>query len=209
MKDGFIKVAAATPEIKVGDCPYNGDSIINCIHAANEQKVKLLVLPELCITGYTCNDLFLQDTLLQEAKAQLMRIVKESKQFDMGIVVGLPMQVKGKLYNCGAVIHSGKLLGIVPKKYLPNYGEFYEARHFAKGMEAVTMLQVGEEMVPFGMNLLFQCENIPNFIFACELCEDLWVPNPPSVSHALAGATIICNLSASVETTVKDHYRKG
>ena len=209
MKDGFIKVAAATPEIKVGDCPYNGDSIINCIHAANEQKVKLLVLPELCITGYTCNDLFLQDTLLQEAKAQLMRIVEESKQFDMGIVVGLPMQVKGKLYNCGAVIHSGKLLGIVPKKYLPNYAEFYEARHFAKGMETVTMLQVGEEMVPFGMNLLFQCENIPNFIFACELCEDLWVPNPPSVSHALAGATIICNLSASVETTVKDHYRKG
>lgn len=207
MQDGFIKVGAATPKIKVGDCEYNALAIIECIKEAQLHRVKVLVLPELCITGYTCGDLFLQDTLLNSAKQQLIMIAAATSNIDMLIAVGLPLVVRNKLYNCAAFIKNGQIIGIVPKTNLPNYSEFYEARHFTSGEDIQQDIIMDGTSVPFGTNLLFECKEIENLIIGCEICEDLWVPNPPSTRHALAGATIICNLSASVETTAKDDYR--
>lgn len=209
MKDGFIKVGAATPKVKVADPVYNTDLILEYYENAKKEGAKIFVLPELCMTGYTCSDLFLQEPLLREVKKQLLRIVEQTKGSDLLLWVGLPFVVEHKLYNCAAVIQDGRLLGIVPKHYLPNYGEFYEARHFARGKEKVSMVKVGQMEVPFGMNLLFCCEQMEELVVACEICEDLWTPLPPSTMHAMCGATVICNLSASVETTTKDVYRRS
>ncbi len=213
MRQGFIKVCAATPKIRVADCESNGTEIIRLLQAANREKVKLVVFPELCITGYTCGDLFLQNTLLREAKVQLGRIIKASAEMDMLAVVGLPLAIKGKLYNMAAVIKGGKLLGLVPKTHIPNYGEFYERRHFQPSEEDVDYVSVelnGEmyEDIPVGNKLLFQAENVEDFVLAAEICEDVWIPIPASSHHALAGATVIANLSASDETTGKSEYRK-
>lgn len=208
MQDGFIKVGAATVDIKVADCKYNGDHIITCIKQGIEAKVKVLVLPELCITGYTCGDLFLQDILLKEALNQLARIVEFTKDSDILVAVGIPVVVRQKLYNCGAFIQSGKLLGLIPKVNLPSYSEFYEARHFTSGNKEVINIDIIGQKVPFGTNLLFTCTNIPDLVVGGEICEDLWVPMPPSMGHTLAGATLICNLSASDEITAKESYRR-
>ncbi|MDD5934214.1 MAG: NAD(+) synthase [Clostridiales bacterium] len=208
MRDGFLKVATATTHIKVADCDYNADQIINSIKKAYEKKVRLVVFPELCITGYTCNDLFLQDALENAALNALMKIVKASGGLDMVILVGLPMMKDSKLYNVGAVIFNGKLLGIVPKQHLPNYSEFYEARHFQKGNTEPEEVTIGGQKVLFGANLLFVNEQIRDFILGVEICEDLWVPQPPSGGLSMAGATVIANLSAGDENTGKDAYRK-
>ena len=208
MKQGFVKVAAATPKVAVADCVENTDRILACIREMQEEGAKIMVLPELAVTGYTCGDLFWQERLVREAGRQLDRILEETMGVDALIFVGLPMEVFGKLYNVAAVLNRGTLLGIVPKKHIPSYHEFYEGRHFTPGQEQVEWIERNGEKVPFGMNLLFACREMPRLIAAAEICEDLWVPAPPSVSHALAGATVLVNLSASDEMTGKDRYRR-
>jgi NAD+ synthase (glutamine-hydrolysing) len=208
MKDGFIKVAAATPRTEVADCAANVRNILKEIGRMEEQKARIMVLPELCITGYTCSDLFWQERLQKEAREQLKILIRETAAVRALIFAGLPLEHGGKLYNAAAVFSGGKLLGVVPKKHLPNYNEFYEMRHFTPGREAVEWMDWEGERVPFGMNLLFSCRQVPHLKVAAEICEDLWVPDPPSVKHALAGATVIVNLSASDEMTGKDSYRK-
>lgn len=208
MKDGYIKVAAVTPTIRVADCVYNREQILKAVRKAEEQNVKLLVFPELCLTGYTCGDLFLQETLLQGAKNSLLWLLEQTKECSMFLVIGLPVSVDCKLYNVAACMQQGKLLGMIPKTYMPNYSEFYEVRHFTKGNQEVRMIPFDRFQVPFGTRQLFRCRQMPEFTIGCEICEDLWVPNPPSAKHAQAGATVICNLSASVEVTAKENYRR-
>ena len=208
MKDGFIKVAAVTPKIKVADPEYNRTVIWQQLQLAYDKNAKIIVFPELCLTGYTCNDLFLQERLLQESLNALALLRDATKNRDALVYVGLPLEEGGKLYNAAVVLQNGKILGAIPKKYLPNYGEFYEARHFFPGTEAVKTISLLGEEIPFGMNLLIRCREIPGLVVGCELCEDLWVANPPSTNHALAGATVIVNLSASDETVAKEDYRR-
>lgn len=209
MKDGFIKVAAATPKIKVADPAYNTEEILKIIDETEKKGASILVFSELTISGYTCGDLFLQQPLLTECKNQLLRIVKATKKKDMLVVVGCPIIVNQKLYNCAVVINRGEILGIVPKTHLPNYSEFYELRHFTSGEGLDEMVMIGDEYITVCVNQVFTCENIPELVIACEICEDLWVPLPPSTYHAMAGATVICNPSASVETTTKESYRRS
>lgn len=209
MKDGFLKVAAATPDVLVANPVFNGEQVREGMKKACEQGAKLLLFPELCLTGYTCNDLFFQGTLLESVKEELRKIKECSKEFKMVTVVGAPLEFLGKLYNCAVFIYRGKVLGIVPKMYIPNYSEFYEARHFTRGDKKVEWISFLGEKVPFGANLLFCCEEMASFIIGCEICEDLWTPLPPSSHHAMKGATVIVNPSASVETTTKEVYRKN
>ena len=211
MKDGFIKVAAATPKIKVADPAYNTEEILKIIDETEKNGARILVFSELTISGYTCGDLFLQQPLLTECKNQLLRIVKATENKSMLVVVGCPIVIKQKLYNCAVVISDGSILGIVPKTHLPNYSEFYELRHFTSGEGLEEDLWFGEEFgyVNVAVNQLFKCKEIPELVVACEICEDLWVPLPPSTYHAMAGATVICNPSASVETTTKESYRRS
>ena len=209
MKDGFIKVAAATPKIKVADPAYNAEEILKIIDETEKNGASILVFSELTISGYTCGDLFLQQPLLTECKNQLLRIVKATKKKDMLVVVGCPIIVNQKLYNCAVVINRGEILGIVPKTHLPNYSEFYELRHFTSGEGLDEMVMIGDEYITVCANQVFTCETIPELVVACEICEDLWVPLPPSTYHAMAGATVICNPSASVETTTKESYRRS
>ena len=208
MKHGFLKVAAATPHIRVADCDYNTENIIKLIDEAVTEQAKLVVFPELSVTGYTCSDLFLQDNLLKAASKSIGKIIHYSIDKDIVIVVGFPYQYKGVLYNTAAVIFHGRVLGLVPKCNIPNYTEFYEARHFTSGnLEPVCVNFLGEECY-LGLRLLFQCDNMPEFALAVEICEDLWVPKPPSIEHCMAGATVIANLSASDETAGKAEYRR-
>ena len=207
MKHGFVKVAAATPDIKVADCIYNAQSICSDMKKAAEQGAKIVVFPELCLTGYTCSDLFWQERMLDAAKEGLRKIIKTSLTLDGLFFVGLPWEVNQKLYNVAAAVSNGELLGLVPKKYLPNYAEFYEARHFTPGKEDVEWVTFDGQEVPFGMHQQFHCVEVPGLIVAAEICEDLWVPNPPSVAAAMGGATVIVNLSASNENTGKSLYR--
>lgn len=208
MKDGFITVATATPQVAVADCEANAQAILACINEMAAAHAKVMVLPELCITGYTCSDLFWQTKLLDEAEAALSVIAEGSRQVDALIAVGMPLRVAGKLLNVAAILCRGKLLGFVPKVNLPAYNEFYETRHFMSGSADMGTVQFGGEEIPVGTNLLFSCENVVDLCVAAEICEDLWVPNPPSVQHALAGASVICNLSASDEMVGKGSYRR-
>lgn len=209
MFDGFVKVAAVTPKGRVADCAHNRREIVKGLYEALEQGAKIVVFPELCMTGYTCQDLFWQEELILSAKRELTALVHATKGKDALVFVGLPWEKDGKLYNVAAAISDGRLLGLVPKKYLPNYGEFYEARNFAEGMEEVSLVDFEGERVPFGMRILFEDKKIRGLTVAVEICEDLWAPNPPSTDHALAGATILVNLSASDETTGKSSYRRS
>jgi NAD+ synthase (glutamine-hydrolysing) len=209
VKDGYIKVAAVTPQVTVADVKENTKEILKVIREAAAQKAKIIVLPELCITGYTCQDLFLQEILLREAKDALLEISNQTKGIDALIFLGIPLEYHGKLYNTAAILNHGKILGIVPKRYIPNYNEFYEVRHFTKGMEEPVAVRLNQEItVPMGMNLLFCCEEIPELKVAAEICEDLWTMQPPSIAHAQAGAVVITNLSASDEVTGKETYRR-
>lgn len=208
MKDGFITVATATPQVAVADCEANAQAILACINEMAAAHAKVMVLPELCITGYTCSDLFWQTKLLDEAEAALSAIAEGSRQVDALIAVGMPLRVAGKLLNVAAILCRGKVLGFVPKVNLPAYNEFYETRHFTSGSADMGTVQFCGEEIPVGTNLLFSCENVVDLCVAAEICEDLWVPNPPSVQHALAGASVICNLSASDEMVGKGSYRR-
>ena len=209
MEQGFVKVAALTPRIRVADVYYNTEIICEQIKEAAEKGAKVIVLPELCITGYTCGDLFWQEKLLTEAKKALLTIAARTAKLDCIAFVGLPFAYHGALYNVAAAVNRGKVLGLVPKTFLPNYNEFYEARHFTRGMEAAVEVSLLDgTTVPMGTNLIFGCGEMPNLRIAAEICEDLWTPAPPSVRHALNGANLIVNLSASDETTGKDIYRR-
>ena len=209
MKHGYIRVAAATPQIRVADPEFNREQICRLIKEGSKKGAKLMVFPELCLTAYTCGDLFGQDALLYGAKAELKKLLKATEGLDMLIFVGLPWERDGKLYNVAAALWDGKLLGLTPKRHLPNYSEFYERRHFEPGNEIPVMVTWEDQLIPMGTNLLFACENNNKLVVAAEICEDAWVPNPPSVRHALAGATLIINCSASDETTGKSVYRRS
>ena len=208
MKYGFVRVAAATPKIKVADCRYNAEKMIEFIDYAETQDIKLIVFPELSITGYTCGDLFLQDTLLRNAMKEVKNIANVTRDKELVVVVGFPYMVRGKLYNTAAVIQGGKVLGLIPKKSIPNYSEFYEARHFTSGNEKPFIIEFMGEDVYFGSKLIFECCNMQEFILGVEICEDLWVPTSPSIGHCIAGASIIANLSASDQLTGKSVYRR-
>lgn len=264
MKDGFIKVAAGTPDVQVADCEFNASEIIKMVHEMEAEGAKVMVFPELCITAYTCGDLFWQENLLEEAKKQLFRIAEETKDVEALIFVGLPLEYKGKLYNVAAGLNHGEVLGFVPKIHIPNYNEFYEARYFTSGENVdgtVTVRtedygfchmdelddnddvefdleaeiealeeeefeeleeveddpdyidedeeELMEQDIPISSNILFTCPDMPKLRIAAEICEDLWVLNPPSVAHAYHGANLIVNLSASDEVVGKDSYRRS
>ena len=209
MFDGFLRVAAATPDIRVADCSFNGASAAALVSEAYEQGVSLLVLPELCLTGYTCSDLFLQESLLDGVEKALVALTESTRDRNIVVLAGLPLTVNGVLYNVAAVLHDGEILGFVPKSYLPTYSEFYEGRHYHSGAGIETEVLFNGRKYPFGTKLLFRCRQMPAFTLGIEICEDLWVAQPPSIGHALAGATVIANLSASDETTGKDIYRKS
>ena len=214
MEQGFIRMAAATPKISVADPIYNREQIAEMMAEAAGRKAKVVVFPELCLTGYTCGDLFLQTPLLEAARMQLMVLAHETRHMDMICFVGLPWEHNGKLYNVMAAISRGRVLGLIPKTFIPNYSEFYEARHFMPGHRKAVEISVqgmdGEEQtVPFGTELLFRCRQLPGLVIGGEVCEDVWMPDSPSIRHALAGATVIVNASASDETTGKDQYRQS
>lgn len=210
MRQGFIKVAALTPKVTVADTQANRKEICRLMDEAEAKGAKILVFPELCITGYTCGDLFYQQVLLREAKKELLAIAKYTQRKDYLAFVGLPLEYNGKLYNVAAAVTQGKVLGLVPKTHIPNYNEFYERRHFAPGMKQPVPVALDEDtVVPMGTRVLFQCRQMPELKIGAEICEDVWAPNPPGVEHALAGATLLVNLSASDETTGKDMYRKS
>jgi len=210
MRQGFIKVAALTPKVTVADTKTNREEICRLMDEAEQKGAKILVFPELCITGYTCGDLFYQQVLLREAKRELLAIAKYTERKDYLAFVGLPLEYNGKLYNVAAAVAQGKVLGLVPKTHIPNYNEFYERRHFVSGMKNPVPVALDEDtIVPMGTKILFQCRQMPELKIGAEICEDVWAPNPPGVEHALAGATVLVNLSASDETTGKDMYRKS
>lgn len=210
MRQGFIKVAALTPKVTVADTQANRKEICRLMDEAEAKGAKILVFPELCTTGYTCGDLFYQQVLLREAKKELLAIAKYTQRKDYLAFVGLPLEYNGKLYNVAAAVTQGKVLGLVPKTHIPNYNEFYERRHFAPGMKQPVPVALDEDtVVPMGTRVLFQCRQMPELKIGAEICEDVWAPNPPGVEHALAGATLLVNLSASDETTGKDMYRKS
>ena len=210
MNNGFVKVAAASIQVSVADTEFNKISICNAIDEAVKNGAKIVVLPELCLTGYTCSDLFLQEKLINSAKEKLFEIADCTKAADALIFVGLPLIVNDKLYNCAAAINRGNILGIVPKVRIPNYSEFYELRHFNKGNDVPFDIELKDNVVvPFGTNIIFECDKYSKLKVAAEICEDVWAPNPPSNSHGLNGATVIVNLSASDETTGKDIYRRN
>lgn len=208
MKDGFIKVATATPEISVANCPENAREILSCVRRAQADGVQLLVLPELCVTGYTCGDLFMQNDLQQAAGDALEGILRALEGTAMLVVAGAPIRHGQRLYNCAVVIQGGKILGVVPKTYLANYGEFYEKRIFASAPSQASQIMLLGQEAPFGNRLLFCCREMPDFRFGIEICEDLWTAVPPSTFLAAAGATVICNLSASDEAVGKPAQRR-
>ena len=209
MKHGFIKVAAVTPKIQVADVAFNAKAIIDKITEAYGQGARIMVLPELCITGYSCQDLFMQETLQEGALDGLRAIQKATEAMDALIFVGLPMEKTGKLYNVAAALFKGTVLGFVPKRFIPTYHEAYEGRTFAEGNEKAEDVWFDGRKVPFGTDILFEVQEgvLKGLCVACEICEDLWVPKSPSARHALAGANVIVNLSASSEAVGKDRYR--
>ena len=209
MRHGFIKVAAATPDIRVADVDYNKGQIIKQMDEAAEAGAKIIVFPELCITGYTCSDLFLQDILLNSAKKALVEIAEHTKNLDALVFVGVPIAVGGELYNVAAALNHGNILGFTTKSFLPNYGEFYEMRQFRPGPKKAEKILFGGKEIPFGPQLLFVENQMANLIVSAEICEDVWSPVPPSIEAAREGATVIVNCSASDETIGKASYREA
>lgn len=209
MRHGFIKVAAATPDIRVADVDYNKGQIIKQMDEAAEADAKIIVFPELCITGYTCSDLFLQDILLNSAKKALVKIAEHTKNLDALVFVGVPIAVGGELYNVAAALNHGNILGFTTKSFLPNYGEFYEMRQFRPGPKKAEKILFGGKEIPFGPQLLFVENQMANLIVSAEICEDVWSPVPPSIEAAREGATVIVNCSASDETIGKASYRES
>jgi NAD+ synthase (glutamine-hydrolysing) len=207
---GFVRVAAAVPALKVADCHHNAEGILNLLKRAESEQVAVAVFPELSLTGYTCADLFHQTALQRSALTGLERVVEKGSSVFSGLaVVGLPLAVDDRLFNCAAVLHAGRILGIIPKSFLPNYKEFYEERWFAPGANVPTRpIEILGQKVPFGPNQLFEATDVEGLIIGVEICEDLWVPVPPSSLQALQGATVLLNLSASNEVLGKPAYRR-
>lgn len=209
MKDGFVKVAAVTPRIRVADPEYNAGQITEQIELAASEGAKIIVFPELSLSGYTCGDLFLHDTLINECRVQLKNIADATTAYDSLIFVGLPYSYGGKLYNVAACLHRGLVLGLIPKTNLPNYSEFYEERHFTPGFTEPVFTDFFGLDIPFGTDIIFENGKSDERIkVACEICEDLWVADAPSVRHIEAGADIIVNLSASDMLVGKGDYRE-
>lgn len=202
--EGFVRIAVATPKVKVCDIEHNTEAVRLGIEEAERHAASLIVFPELVLTAYTCADLFHQTLLIEKTRAALDVLREATKGLSVVAVVGAPVMVQQKLYNCAVILQNGRILAIIPKRNLPNYSEFYEARWFTPGSYAVQMLpwrmpDGSIEEIPFGMNILLEADNDPYFVLAAELCEDVWVADPPSTRHAIAGATIIANCSASDE----------
>lgn len=208
MKDGYIRVAAGSFEISIANVKNNSENICNLINEAYHNDARVLVLPELCLTGYTCEDLFNQDRLLNEAKQQLQTIITATNNKDLITIVGLPYQHLNSLYNVAAVIHQGALLALVPKTHIPNYQEFYEARRFEQAPKENTLTNFNGQKIPFGTHYVFASTTNSDFKFGVEICEDLWLPDAPSTKLALNGANLILNPSASNEITTKSDYRR-
>ncbi len=208
MQHGFVKVGVCKPGLKVADCEYNGNAIIEEGKRYKELGAKILVFPELSITSYTCGDLFLQEPLLNGALEALHKIKEETAEWDTMLVVGLPFMFQSRLFNVAAVMMNGKLLGLIPKTYVPSYQEFYEGRHFQGWQGDSVEVKVGEDVVKLGTRQIFCCAQVPALRVAVEICEDLWAPIPPSSYHAQEGATVILNLSASDEMIGKAAYRR-
>ena len=209
MKDGFIRVAASTPEVKVADVEYNREQICCRIIEGRERGAKIMVFPELVLTGYTCGELFNQKPLLTKAREELKKLVDFTAGSDMLVFAGVPWEYNNKLYNTAAAIQDGELLALIPKMCLPNYSEFYELRYFNPGFEKPVAVPWEDGYVLMGSKILFNCANVENLVVGAEICEDVWVLNPPSIGHASAGATVIVNCSASDETTGKSDYRRS
>lgn len=208
MKHGFVKVAIGTPAIRLADCEYNVERICELVEHAKADGAKLLVLPELCVTGYSCGDLFLQDCLIAAAKRAVLTLAERTADTGVLVVVGVPIERDGKLYNAAACLRNGKVLGIAAKTKLPNYKECEEVRYFSAPGESDTELVWGETTIPFGSRLLFCAEELPDFKVGIEICEELWVPDAPSVRLALAGATVIANPSAGCSLAGKTAARR-
>ena len=209
MKNGFVKVAAATPDIRVADVEFNTQNVINAMEEAQKNGAKILVFPELCVTGYTCSDLFDHSVLLKASRKALLEIAENTNDKDMLVFVGAPLEVNGKLYNVAAAMNQGEIIGFTTKTFLPNYGEFYEMRQFTPGPQIVREITFEGKKIPFGPQILFQAEGMEELVVAAEICEDVWSPIPPSIQAALEGATVIVNCSASDETIGKDTYRRA
>ena len=216
MNYGFVRCACCSPELAVADCIFNVQKILDSALEAQKNGAEIIVFPELCITGYTCGDLFFQRSLQKNAEAALEFLIKKTSESELRnclIFVGLPVALSEGVFNCAAVILHGELLALCPKSYLPNYGEFYERRQFTPFVDGKTQCRnikfAGFYDVPFEKNVLFEDTQNPDLVIACELCEDLWVPVPPSVRHCLAGATIIANLSAGNEIIGKAEFRRN
>ncbi len=208
MKQGFVRVAAITPKIRVAWPEYNRKQIEQEIQKAWEKETQIIVFPELCLCGYTCNDLFLQETLLLECRKQLQCLVRFSEGKEVLVFVGLPLEQHGKLYNVAAAFCNGELLAFIPKSSIPSYGEFYETRHFVSGRDVEGSVYFEGKEIPFGTKILLQAEEMRELVVGCEICEDLWTPLSPGTYHAMAGATVLVNLSASNETIGKSAYRQ-
>mgnify|MGYP000677282104 CR=1 FL=1 len=209
MRDGFVKVAAVTPDIRVADVAYNTQNICKMIDETVAKGAKVIVFPELCVTGYTCSDLFTQDILLKESKEALFKIAEYTKEKDAIIFIGVPLAIDGELYNVVVALNHGEILGLTTKTFLPNYGEFYEMRQFRPGPDKARWITLDGKQIPFGPQLLFVADQMEELVISAEICEDVWSPVPPSTLAAREGATVIVNCSASDETIGKASYRES
>ena len=209
MKDGFVSVACGTPRLHLADCHRNAEETFTMMRQAAKAGVKVLVLPELGLTGYTCGDLFYQTTLLDGAEESLATVLAATRNLEVLTALGMPVRKNNKLYNCAVIIQKGHILAVIPKTHIPNYGEFYEKRQFAPApASGGTVTLCGQADIPFGTNVLFRCAELPELTVGFEICEDLWAPCSPSVGLCQAGATVMGNLSASDEQASKDSYRR-
>ena len=209
MIDGFVRIAAITPDLRVADCAGNAAETVRAAQRAAQAGASVAVFPELGLTGYTCGDLFLQDALVRGAQEALSAVLAGTANLDLLLAVGLPVRCGAALYNCAAVLCAGRLLGLVPKTHIPNYGEFYELRHFAPGEGVDEEVELCGQRVRLCARQLFACKEMPDLVVGVEICEDLWVPAPPSEALALSGATVLLNLSASDEIIGKAAYRRS
>ena len=208
-EQGFVRVGAVVPKLKVADAEINCNEIIKQIEVASNNKVQIVVFPELCITGYTCQDLFEQDILLEKSEKSLNKILEYTKNLDIVCIIGMPIKSENQLFNTAVVIQKGRILGIVPKTFIPNYSEFYEKRWFASSKNANKKeIEILGQKVPFGIDLLFKDKTNNEICFGIEICEDIWAVEPPSNKLALLGANVIFNLSASNEVIGKKEYRR-